>query len=67
MASFRKRGDTSQARVHRQDAASAVVKTFNTKADALKWARNVESQLDLGILGSQANYSAPDADGDALR
>jgi integrase len=50
MASFRKRGDKWQARVHRQDSASAVVKTFNTKADALKWARNVESQLDLGIL-----------------
>jgi integrase len=50
MASFRKRGDKWQARVHRRDSVSAVVKTFNTKADALKWARNVESQLDLGIL-----------------
>jgi hypothetical protein len=67
MASFRKRGDKWQARVHRQDSASALVKTFNTKADALKWARNVESQLDLGILGSQADNAAIDAGGDALR
>lgn len=50
MASFRKRGDKWQARVHRQGAAATVVKTFNTKADAIKWARNVESQLDLGVL-----------------
>ena len=50
MASFRKRGDKWQARVHRQGAAAPIVKTFNTNADAIKWARNVESQLDLGVL-----------------
>jgi integrase len=27
-----------------------LAKSFNNKADALKWARNVESQVDLGVL-----------------
>ena len=49
MASIRKRADKWQARVHRKDH-SPVVKTFNTKADAIKWSRNIESQLDLGTL-----------------
>ena len=49
MASFRKRGDKWQARVHRKDH-SPVVKSFNTKAEAIKWARHTESQLDLGAL-----------------
>jgi integrase len=49
MASIRKRDDKWQARVHRKDH-NPVVKTFNTKADAIKWSRNVESQLDLGTL-----------------
>jgi integrase len=49
MASFRKRGDKWQARVHRKDH-SPVAKSFNTKADAVKWARHTESQLDLGTL-----------------
>jgi integrase len=49
MATFRKRGDKWQARVQRtgQDPIS---KSFNSKPDAIKWARNVESQLDLGTL-----------------
>ena len=49
MASFRKRGDKWQARVHRKEH-KPVVQSFNTKADAIKWARNVESQLDLGTF-----------------
>lgn len=49
MASFRKRGDKWQARVHRKGCAPEV-KTFQSKSDALKWARNIESQLDLGVL-----------------
>lgn len=49
MSSIRKRGDKWQARVHRKEH-KPVVKSFNNKADALKWARNVESQLDLGTL-----------------
>ncbi len=49
MSSIRKRGEKWQARVHRKDH-KPVVQSFNTKADAVKWARNVESQLDLGVL-----------------
>jgi integrase len=53
MASFRKRGDKWQARVHRKDH-SPVVRSFNTKTDAVKWARHTESQLDLGTLAPKA-------------
>ena len=49
MSSIRKRGEKWQARVHRKEN-KPIVKSFNNKADALKWARNVESQLDLGTL-----------------
>jgi integrase len=49
MATFRKRNDKWQARVQRSGATS-VAKSFNSKADAIKWSRNVESQLDLGTL-----------------
>jgi len=49
MSSIRKRGEKWQARVHRKEN-KPIVKSFNTKSDALKWARNVESQLDLGTL-----------------
>jgi len=49
MATFRKRNDKWQARVQRS-GQSSIAKSFNNKADAIKWARNVESQLDLGIL-----------------
>ena len=49
MATFRKRNDKWQARVQRS-GQSTIAKSFNTKADAIKWARNVESQLDLGTF-----------------
>lgn len=49
MSSIRKRGEKWQARVHRKEN-KPIVKSFNNKADAIKWARNVESQLDLGTL-----------------
>ena len=49
MSSIRKRGEKWQARVHCK-GNKPTVKTFTNKADALKWARYVESQLDLGIL-----------------
>ena len=49
MATFRKRNDKWQARVQRS-GQSSIAKSFHTKANALKWARNVESQLDLGTL-----------------
>jgi len=49
MASVRKHGEKWQARVQRK-GQSSLAKSFNNKADALKWARSVESQLDLGLL-----------------
>ena len=49
MATFRKRNGKWQARVQRS-GQSSIAKSFHSKADALKWARNVESQLDLGTL-----------------
>ena len=49
MATFRKRNDKWQARVQRS-GQNSIAKSFHSKADALKWARNVESQLDLGTL-----------------
>ena len=49
MATFRKRADKWQARVQRS-GQSSLAKSFNTKADAVKWARHTESQLDLGTL-----------------
>ncbi len=49
MASVRKHGDKWQARVQRKDQPS-VAKSFSSKSDALKWARSIELQLDLGVL-----------------
>jgi integrase len=49
MATYRKRNDKWQARVQRTGQRS-IAKTFNIKADAIKWSRNVESQLDLGTF-----------------
>jgi len=49
MATFRKRNDKWQARIQRR-GQTALAKSFHNKADAIKWARNVESQLDLGTL-----------------
>jgi integrase len=49
MASVRKHGDKWQARVQRK-GQSSLAKSFNNKADALKWARSVEAQVDLGVL-----------------
>lgn len=49
MASVRKHGDKWQARIQRRDQPS-LSKSFPSKADALKWARNIESQLDLGTF-----------------
>lgn len=49
MATFRKRGDKWQARVQRS-GQGPISKSFHTKPDAVKWARNIESQLDLGTF-----------------
>jgi len=47
MASFRQRGGKWQARVLRNGYPDQT-KTFETKADAEKWARSVESEIDKG-------------------
>jgi hypothetical protein len=49
MASVCKHGNKWQARIQRRDQPS-ISKSFHTKADALKWARSVEAQADLGAL-----------------
>jgi integrase len=47
MASFRKHGNGWQGRIRRQGYPD-ITKTFETKSDAEKWARSVESQIDTG-------------------
>ncbi|SPD48445.1 site-specific integrase [Cupriavidus neocaledonicus] len=54
MASFRKRGELQwQARISRKGFPPQV-KTFNTKADAEAWARQIESEIDRGVFVSRA-------------
>jgi len=52
MASFRQRANKWQARISR-DGFADQVKTFETKVDAERWARAVESEMDRG------GYSSP--------
>lgn len=47
MASVRKHGNKWQARVQRKGQPS-ISKSFHNYADALKWVRSVETQIDLG-------------------
>jgi hypothetical protein len=47
MATFRKRGNSWQAQVRRVESVSQT-KSFRLKIDAIAWAREVESKLDLG-------------------
>ena len=51
MASFRQRSSKWQARVKR-DGFPDQVKTFEVKADAERWARSVESEMDRGAFSS---------------
>ena len=51
MASFRQRSNKWQARVKR-DGFPDQVKTFEVKADAERWARSVESEMDRGSFSS---------------
>lgn len=52
MASIRKRGGRWQARVTRR-GYPAEVKTFTSKADAERWARSLESDMDKGAFISR--------------
>lgn len=53
MASISRRGDLQwQARVRRK-GYPVQIKTFNTRADAEAWARQVESEVDRGVFVSR--------------
>lgn len=53
MASIRKRGDLQwEARVRRK-GWPVTCKTFNTKSDAEKWARDIENEMDRGVFTSR--------------
>lgn len=53
MASFRKRGELQwQARISRKRFPPQV-KTFNARADAEAWARQIESEIDRGVFVSR--------------
>ena len=47
MASFRQHGNGWQARIRRQ-GQPGITKTFESRADADRWARAVESSIDKG-------------------
>ncbi|MBL1432701.1 MAG: hypothetical protein COB94_004560 [Gammaproteobacteria bacterium] len=50
MATYRKRGDFQWQVQVRRNGHPNLTKTFNTKADAESWARDIESKLDKGIF-----------------
>ena len=53
MASIRKRGNLQwEARIRRKGLPTTC-KTFDTKADAEKWAREVEAEMDKGVFVSR--------------
>ena len=51
MASFRQHGNGWQGRIRRRGYPD-ITKTFETKADAEKWARALESEIDKGLFAS---------------
>jgi integrase len=48
MASFKKRGDTWSCRIRRK-GHEQLTRTFDTKADAERWALSVESKMSIGV------------------
>jgi integrase len=56
MASIQKRGSTYRARVIRRGYPTQS-KTFNTRLEAVKWARNIESKIDEGHFESNSMRS----------
>ena len=53
MASIRKRGDLQwEARIRRK-GHPVTCKTFTTKSDAEKWARDIENEMDRGVFTSR--------------
>lgn len=57
MASIRKRGNEWQARVCRA-GYPAETKSFNTRTDAERWSRSVETEMDRGSLISRSEAEA---------
>jgi Arc/MetJ-type ribon-helix-helix transcriptional regulator len=54
MATIRKRGDLQwEVRVRRQGRPTTC-KTFETRAEAEKWAREIESEMDRGVFVSRS-------------
>ena len=51
MASIQKRGESYRVRIIR-NGYPPQTKTFSTKLDAIRWARNIETQIDQGLLSS---------------
>lgn len=58
MASIQKRGSTYRARVIKR-GHPAYSKTFNTRIEAVKWARGIEAQIDNGTLLPPEKSSNP--------
>ena len=59
MASIRKRGDLQwEARIRRQGRPTTC-KTFDTKAEAERWAREIESEMDRGVFVSRPKPKIP--------
>lgn len=56
MASIQKRGSTYRARVIRRGYPTQS-KTFNTRIEATKWARNIETKIDEGLFESSSARS----------
>ena len=56
MASIRKRGDAWQVQVRKQGRRS-VTETFKIRANALAWARKVESEIERGLIGPNFRQS----------
>lgn len=57
MASIRQRADKWQARIARKGYPPEV-KTFNTRTEALRWAREVECTIDVGAFKSASKTAA---------
>lgn len=57
MASIRKRSNAWQVRIQRNNHPD-ISKTFKTRAEALAWARKIESDLDSGILTQQVKVNS---------
>lgn len=57
MATFEKRGSSWRAKVRRA-GLPPIVRTFDTKTEAQRWATNIEAQADTGILQDQLSADA---------